>query len=319
MSNQPRIIFAGTPGFAAKHLQGLHEAGFEIPLVLTQPDAKVGRGRKLKPTDVKAYAVEHGIPVAQPEKVKGDQEVLALLQEVDADWMVVVAYGLILPKAVLDIPRYGCLNVHGSILPRWRGAAPIQRAIEARDVETGICIMQMDEGLDTGPVRHQSVLKIKKETSEQLLDALAPLGVKALIEVLQAPDAFPPQEQSKDGVAYAEKVRKNEKNIDWSIPSLDLEAKIRALQSWPGVSVITHKFQFKLLQAEVVNQSNTFVQPGTITDISPEGIVIGCGDGHDRLRIERIQLAGSKPVFVRDFINGKPGFFQSGDFLSTIN
>lgn len=310
-----RIIFAGTPEFAVTHLQGLHGAGFHIPLVLTQPDGRVGRGRKTTPTPVKAYALEHGLTVAQPERLKDNQDMIATLRHIDADWMIVVAYGLLLPVAVLESTKNGCLNVHGSLLPRWRGAAPVQRAIEARDTQTGICIMQMNQGLDTGPIRHQLTMPITQETSETLLNAMALLGVQGLLDVLNDPSAYPPCPQSDEGVTYAEKISKREKQVDWRFSALELEAKVRALQPWPCLSVNTDRFQFKILQCCIGYLSLGAYPVGRVLSISNEGIEVACGDGCDRILLQTIQLSGGKPVAIRDFLNGKPDFFKVGDFL----
>ena len=318
-TNKPSIIFAGTPDFAAAHLQGLVEAGFDVPLVLSQPDARVGRGRKTMPTAVKAYAQSRGIDVAQPLSLKDNAEIQSLLQSHQPTWMVVVAYGLLIPKVILQIPTMGCLNVHGSLLPRWRGAAPVQRAIEAQDSVTGICIMQMDEGLDTGPVRKRVQTAIKPfETSSILIDRLAPLGVSALLAVLQEPEQYPPESQAAQGVTYAHKIRKTEKSIDWTLSADQLEAKLRALQPWPGVMVETGCFQFKILKAFVLKKEHSqgkLLKPGTVGRVSPAGIEVACGTGRQRLVLEVIQLAGSKPVNVSAFLNGNPEYFQTGDLL----
>lgn len=318
-NNRPdKIIFAGTPVFAATHLQVLHEAGFDIPLVLTQPDAQVGRGRKTTPTPVKAYALLQGLTVAQPEKLRDNQTLFHQLQDIQPDWMIVVAYGLIIPADILAIPKYGCLNVHGSLLPRWRGAAPVQRAIEAQDEKTGVCIMQMDEGLDTGAVRHRVETSIEDETAGELLDRLAPLGAEALLQVLDSPEAYPPVPQPLDGITYADKINKNEKQISWTQSAHALSAKIRALQPWPCVSVQAGRYDFKILQAHAARHQ--LEQPvGTVTNVDQSGISVAVGDGRDRLLIKRLQLAGGKPTAIKDFLNGKPDYFSKGDrFMDTV-
>lgn len=315
----PRLVFAGTPEFAAVHLKGLCEAGFQVDLVLTQPDGKVGRGRKTKPTPVKAYALEQGIEVLQPEKLRGNTEFLERLQNLQPDFMVVVAYGLIIPRDILEAPTFGCLNVHGSILPRWRGAAPVQRAIESLDPETGVCIMQMDEGLDTGAVRHQIKTPICGETSPELLDKLAVLGVQGIVDVLRDPAQFPPIAQSEQGVNYAHKILKTEKHIDWNLSAEALSAKVRALQPWPNVMVETADHCFKILETNALAQSTSVVKPGVIIHVDQSGILIACGDGRERLLVQKVQLAGGKPIFIRDFLNGKSDYFNEGQSLVSMN
>ncbi len=312
--NKQKLIFAGTPEFAAEHLKGLIAAGHEIALVLTQPDARVGRGRKTKPTPVKAVAIEHDIPVLQPESLKNNDEVLDQIKSINPEFMIVVAYGLLIPMAFLDAPVQGCLNVHGSILPRWRGAAPVQRAIESMDAESGVCVMQMDVGLDTGPVRHQINLPIERQTSAELLDQLAVIGVDSLLEVLEAPASFPPVAQPEEGVTYAHKIHKSEKTINWTLSAKALDAKVRALQPWPSVMVENESYAFKILEAQpAANGASS--EPGTIIAVDAKGIEVAAGDGSERLLIQKIQVSGGKPVNVKDFLHGKPDYFQKGQSL----
>lgn len=314
----PRIVFAGTPDFAAAHLKALCEAGFPVDLVLTQPDGQVGRGRKTKPTPVKAYALEQNIEVIQPEKLRGNIEVLQRLQNLKPDFMVVVAYGLLIPLEILETPLNVCLNVHGSILPRWRGAAPVQRAIEFQDAHTGVCIMQMDEGLDTGPVRHQKTIPITRENSIQLLHKLADIGAQALLDVLRAPEQFPAKPQSDQGISYAEKILKAEKKIDWNLSALALDAKVRALQPWPTVIIETELHHFKILETEPLLGDWQQLKPGVVAEINQSGLVVACGNGRERICVRQLQLAGGKPMFIRNFINGKPDYFQTGQSLQSV-
>ena len=295
-----KVMFAGTPDFAAAALKAIAEAGFEIPLVLTQPDRPKGRGMQLQASPVKQVAESLGLPVAQPASLRNNDEALALLKAQDADVMLVAAYGLILPQAVLDTPRYGCLNIHGSLLPRWRGAAPIQRAIEAGDAETGICIMQMDAGLDTGAVVSEHRYPIKpNETSASAYAVLTELGARAIVADLQqlaknrSLSATP---QAADGVTYAQKLSKEEAKINWQEPAEVIERKIRAFNPAPAAWTLWQDAPLKIWRAEVIEQSG---RPGEVLSFCADGLVVACGD--KALRITELQPAGSKRMEIAAF------------------
>lgn len=313
-----RIIFAGTPDFAARHLAALLEADdIEVVAVYTQPDRPAGRGKKLQASAVKQLAQSHAIPVLQPASLK-TAEAQAELAALAADIMVVVAYGLILPAPVLALPRLGCVNVHGSLLPRWRGAAPIQRAIWAGDEETGVTIMQMDEGLDTGPMLAKSRLTIAaNDTSASLYEKLAKLGPLALVETLRRMhmgDTYAaPQEDSK--ATYAKKLSKEEGSIDWQQSAAFIERCVRAFNPWPG-STFSHpehpEQALKVWQACVVENPQQ-APAGTILNASKEGIDIACGE--DALRLIEVQPAGKKAMAVADLLNARGDWFRPGSSL----
>lgn len=296
------VGFAGTPEFAKVALDHLIKAGYEVPLVLTQPDRPAGRGMKLKPSPVKELALVHGIQVLQPVSLrKGEeaQEALnALLTANDGqplDVLVVAAYGLILPQNVLDAPKYGCLNIHGSLLPRWRGAAPIHRAVEAGDAETGVCIMQMEAGLDTGPVRLTRKLPISdKDTTASLHDKLADLGGSALLEALGKLESgdLPIEPQPEVGVTYAEKILKSEGPIDWLASADVLQRRLRAFDPFPGCTASIGDVTYKCFDPEVLDSSKMLGQPGQVLEVSPRGLDIQTG--HGILRIKSMQKPGSK-------------------------
>ncbi|WIM84115.1 methionyl-tRNA formyltransferase [Gallibacterium anatis] len=312
------IIFAGTPDFAAQHLQALLASQHRVIAVYTQPDKPAGRGKKLQPSAVKQLALAHNLPIFQPKSLR-KEEAQQQLAQLNADVMVVVAYGLILPKAVLAMPRLGCLNVHGSLLPRWRGAAPIQRAIWAGDEQTGVTIMQMDEGLDTGDMLHKVSCEISKdETSASLYQKLATLAPKALIEVLDHLDEgkYPPQAQQNEFSNYAEKLSKEEAKLDWSLPAVQLERCIRAFNPWPISWLQTTDAQgnnqiLKVYQATVLPHQNQTV--GTVLQANKQGIQIATADGV--LNITQLQPAGKKPMAVQDFLNGRSDWFEVGKQL----
>jgi len=286
-----RIVFAGTPEFAAQSLSALIKAGHEVICVYTQPDRKTGRGQKLTPPAVKKVALESNIQVEQPLSFKEDSD-FNTLQALQADIMIVVAYGMLLPQRVLDLPKFGCLNIHGSLLPRWRGAAPIQRAIEAGDKKTGICIMQMEAGLDTGPILSTSSLDIDpKDTSASLHDKLAVLGAASIIETLEK---LPEQLNSKitqndNQATYAHKITKSEADINWNDDAQSIQNRINAFNPWPFCQ-----------GPETIYEQHSEL-PGTITSINKKGIQVACGD--NILNILSIQREGSKAVAVADFIN----------------
>ena len=316
MTQPLRIIFAGTPDFAARHLQALINSEHEIVGVYSQPDRPAGRGKKLKASEVKALALENDLPVFQPQSLK-NEEALAELNTLNADIMIVVAYGLILPKAILDAPRLGCLNVHGSILPRWRGAAPIQRAIWAGDTETGVTIMQMDEGLDTGDMLHISRCPISdKETSASLYNKLAELGPSALVETINrlANGDITPKPQQNELANYAKKLSKEEANIDWSVDAAQIERNIRAFNPWPVCFTQMGEHTVKIYQAQVVEQSG---KPGEVLASDKCGVVVACGEG--ALSITQLQPQGKKPMAISDFLNGRSDWVSPGTLLGENN
>ena len=298
-----KVIFAGTPDFAAQALRAIAAAGFEILLVLTQPDRPKGRGMQLQASPVKQAALELGLAIAQPASLR-HKEAQALLRAQNADVMVVAAYGLILPQAVLDTPAHGCLNIHASLLPRWRGAAPIQRAIEAGDTETGVCIMQMDAGLDTGAVVSTHHYAIKNtDTATDVHDALAVLGAHAIVadlQQLQQTGGLNATPQPPAGITYAQKLSKEEAKIDWNESALVIERKIRAFNPVPGAWVEYQNQPLKIWRAEAVAQSG---RAGEVLAISSDGLIVACGEG--ALNITELQPAGSKRMPVAAFAAGR--------------
>ena len=308
-----RVIFAGTPEFARTALEAIHAAGHTVPLVLTQPDRPAGRGMKLQPSAVKQGALEHGIPVAQPTSLRLDgkypAEAAAARNAIDAaqaDVMVVAAYGLILPQWTLDAPRLGCLNIHASLLPRWRGAAPIHRAIEAGDTETGVTIMQMDAGLDTGDMLLVESLPIHADdTTGSLHDRLAILGGRMVVQALTqaAAGGLHPTPQPAEGVTYAHKIDKAEAAVDWSQPVAVVSQRIRAFNPFPGASGVLAGEVLKLWCCEIHSALRpSDVRQGTILSANADGIDVACGDGV--LRITTLQRPGGKRLAVADFLRG---------------
>ncbi|WP_440025998.1 methionyl-tRNA formyltransferase [Chromobacterium amazonense] len=296
-----KLIFAGTPEFAAAALRALIAAGHEIPLVLTQPDRPAGRGMKLKPSPVKEVALAHGLRVEQPEKLRGNLEAQQMLRDVGAELMVVAAYGLILPQDVLDIPARGCLNIHASLLPRWRGAAPIQRAILAGDHETGITIMQMDVGLDTGDMLSIHPVAIAgDESAATLHDKLAACGAQAIVETLGRLDAIAPQKQPEEGVTYAQKLSKAEAEIDWTLPAADVARAIRAYNPAPGAFTSLNGEPLKLWLASAEAGR---AEPGMVVAADADGVLVGAGEG--LVRVSVLQAAGGKRLAARDFVAGR--------------
>ena len=309
------IIFAGTPDFAAQHLQALIDSPHNVIAVYTQPDKPAGRGKKLQASPVKQLAEQHQIPVYQPKSLR-KPETQAELTALHADVMVVVAYGLILPQAVLDTPTYGCLNVHGSLLPRWRGAAPIQRAIWAGDKQTGVTIMQMDAGLDTGDMLHKVFCDIDlQDTSADLYHKLAEIAPNALIEVLNhlTDGTFIAEPQDDTQSNYAEKLSKEEAKLDWQLSAAQLERNIRAFNPWPMAYLQLTDEQgnpqtLKVYQATVLpSVSQT---PGTIISADKNGIQIATADGV--LNLLQLQPAGKKPMSAQDLLNGRADWFAVG-------
>ena len=309
-----RLVFAGTPDFAATGLKALIAAGHTIVGVYSQPDRPAGRGRKLQPSPVKQVALDHEIPVFQPETLK-TAEAQKQLADLKPDVMIVAAYGLILPKAVLDIPTHGCLNIHASLLPRWRGAAPIQRAIAAGDAETGITIMQMDEGLDTGAMLLKSLTAIDtSDTGGSLHDRLAELGGKAIIEALELlkKGELTGEPQNDDLACYASKLSKTEGHIDWATDATAIERLVRAFNPWPGTYTDLGDQRIRIHEARaLVTDSDAF--PGTVVHRDRDGIDIACGNG--TLRITRLQLPGSRAQSVNDLINGGKELLMPGQEL----
>ena len=307
------IVFAGTPDFAARHLASLYASNHKVIAVYTQPDRPAGRGKKLTPSPVKVLAQEHGTDVYQPLNFKS-VEAQQTLQSLQPDIMIVVAYGIILPQLILNIPKLGCLNVHGSLLPRWRGAAPIQRAIWAGDKFTGISIMQMDEGLDTGPVLLEKSLAITPcATSATLYEDLAELGTSALIEALDNLPNLTPVVQDDSEASYAHKLSKAEAQINWATPALQLCRNVRAFNPWPAAWFELSSQAIKVWQAEVVEAIDEH-EPGTVVDIDSEGIEVATAKHN--LRLEIIQLAGKKPQSVAEVLNGNPHLFSVGQRIS---
>ncbi len=296
-----RVIFAGTPDFAAQALAAILAAGHTVPLVLTQPDRPAGRGMKLQPSAVKQLALAHNLPVFQPERLK-DPATHEPIHAAQADVMVVAAYGLILPQAVLDMPRYGCLNIHASLLPRWRGAAPIQRAIEAGDPETGVTIMQMDAGLDTGAMLLAESIKVGAgETAGELHDRLATLGARLIVAALAQHDALTPVAQPANGVTYAAKISKAEASLDWAQPADVLARKTHAFNPFPGATLDLAGETVKIWRAQAVAGSGN---PGQILAANTEGIVIATG--HGALRLIELQKPGGRRITSAEFLRGKP-------------
>ena len=296
-----KVIFAGTPDFAASALAALIEAGHEILVVLTQPDRPKGRGMKLTPSPVKTLALQHELPVWQPENLK-DMAIQQQLRDLQADVMVVAAYGLLLPAMVLDIPQYGCLNIHASLLPRWRGAAPIQRAIEAGDAESGVCIMQMDVGLDTGDVLlSRSTPITEATTAAQLHDDLAVIGAQAIVEALAKLPELTAIPQPEAGVTYAQKLSKADAEIDWALGAKQIHAKIRALNPVPGAWSSLNEQVIKIWASKVLEQSSD-AAIGSIVAADKQGIAVQTGAGV--ILITELQASGSKRMAAAAFVAG---------------
>ncbi|WP_461537371.1 methionyl-tRNA formyltransferase [Spongorhabdus nitratireducens] len=311
-STQPlRIVFAGTPDFAAAHLQTLLDSRHEVIAVYTQPDRPAGRGRQLAQSPVKQLAVKHDIPVLQPKSLKGEpeQQELAALQ---ADLMVVVAYGLILPQVVLDTPRYGCINVHASILPRWRGAAPIQRAIAAGDAESGVTIMQMDAGLDTGDMLIKNICPIHDtDTGSDLHDRLIETGKPALEQALAqiAAGTLQPESQNNELCTYAHKLTKEEGMLDWSRPALELKRQVQALNPWPVAWTEIDGERVRVWTVDLGSSTAT-AEPGTILSADKSGIEVATAEGS--LLLTQLQPSGKRAMNAADLLNSRREQFESG-------
>ena len=306
-----KVAFAGTPEFARVALAAIHGAGHDVPLVLTQPDRPAGRGLKLQASPVKQFAQAHGLPLAQPRSLRLDGKfpaeaaaARAALEEAAPDVMVVAAYGLILPPWVLALPRHGCLNIHGSLLPRWRGAAPIQRAIEAGDAETGITVMQMDAGLDTGAMLLAEALPITPtDTSATLHDRLAALGARLIDQALAllAQGALQPRPQPAEGVTYAHKIEKAEAAIAWQAPAAVVERRLRAFDPFPGATAVLGGQPVKVWRGRVVPGSGV---PGQVLQAGEGRLVVACGQ--DALELLEVQLAGGRRIPAREFLQRHP-------------
>jgi methionyl-tRNA formyltransferase len=312
MSHSLRVVFAGTPEFAAAALAAIHDAGFPVPLVLTQPDRPAGRGMKLQASAVKRLALERSLEVAQPPSLRRAGKypaeataALDLLQATSHDVMVVAAYGLLLPQEVLDMPRHGCINIHASLLPRWRGAAPIHRAIEAGDTETGVTLMQMDIGLDTGAMISEARVAISdQDTTTTLHDKLAADGARLIVEALvelERAGQLASMPQPDQGVTYAEKIGKHEAALDWRRPAVELARQVRAFDPFPGGAGVLDEVTIKLWAAEPVAAASP-AEPGTIVSADAQGVVIACGEG--ALRVTQLQKPGGKRLPAREFLAG---------------
>lgn len=314
--NNLNIIFAGTPEFAAQHLSHIVEQGYNIVACYTQPDRPAGRGKKLQPSAVKQVALAHDIPVCQPPSLKND-EALTVLNSWDADLMIVVAYGLLLPQAALDTPKLGCINVHGSILPKWRGAAPIQRAVLEGDAETGVTIMQMDIGLDTGDMLLVETCPIdSNDTSGTIYEKLQHIGPTALVKAVDAiaENKVTAIKQNDDEATYAHKLTKQEAEINWLEPAAIIERKIRGYQPWPVAYANLNGNVVKIWQA-VVTPEDTGKNAGDVISADKSGISIQTGDGV--ITIQSLQPQGKKPMSAGDFVNGRLEWVAPGTSLLT--
>jgi methionyl-tRNA formyltransferase len=305
MPSRLRLAFAGTPEFAVPHLLACQQADVEIVAVYTQPDRPAGRGRQLAPSPVKRAALDRDLRIEQPETLR-DPQTQQHLRDLKLDLLVVVAYGLILPRKVLAQPRLGCWNVHASLLPRWRGAAPIQRALLAGDKETGVCLMQMEAGLDTGPVLLRSALGIvADDTGGSLHDRLATLGARLLAEGLRhvlRGEAMPPQPQALEGATYAHKLDKAEAGLDWNETAIALERKVRAFNPWPVAEAQIGGERLRIWVAHAV-AAQVNAAPGTVIAAQRDGIDVACAQ--NVLRITQVQRAGGKRMAVRDYLNAR--------------
>lgn len=314
MSEKLNVIFAGTPDFAARHLQALIDSEHNIIAVYTQPDRPAGRGKKLQASAVKQLALENELPVLQPASLK-DESAQSELSALNADLMVVVAYGLLLPQVVLDTPKLGCINVHGSLLPRWRGAAPIQRSIWAGDENTGVTIMQMDIGLDTGDMLKKVSLPIEAtDTSATMYDKLAKLGPQAMLDTIteMAQGTATAEPQNNELANYAEKLSKQEAQLDWNKTADALEREIRAFNPWPMSYIAIPDHNIKVWQANVIESEHTF-DAGTIIETNKHGIQIATAD--NILNITQLQPPGKKAMSAQDFLNARADWLVKGNLL----
>ena len=322
MSRPLNIVFAGTPEFAADHLAALLNTDHNIVGVYTQPDRPAGRGKKLTPSAVKSLAVEQGLPVFQPASLR-DESAQTELASLNADLMVVVAYGLLLPQIVLDTPRLGCINVHGSLLPRWRGAAPIQRALWAGDEVTGVTIMQMDIGLDTGAMLYKTHLPItQSDTSASLYQKLAEQGPEALVHVLNDFSAFTPEIQNETDANYAKKLSKDEAHINWHISAEQLERNVRAFNPWPMAFFTIEDEQgkshnIKVWTAHVDTTLASSQSPGTIIKADKTGLYVATSQA--ALVITQCQIPGKKALPISDILNARASWFTPNTVLTSSN
>ncbi|MFZ3023871.1 methionyl-tRNA formyltransferase [Pseudomonas sp.] len=316
MTQPLRIVFAGTPEFAAEHLKALLNSPYQVVAVYTQPDRPAGRGQKLMPSPVKQLALQHEIAVYQPQTLR-DPAAQAELAALKPDLLVVVAYGLILPQVVLDIPRLGCINSHASLLPRWRGAAPIQRAIQAGDAESGVTVMQMEAGLDTGPMLLKVSTPISADdTGGSLHDRLAELGPPAVLQAIAglAGGSLRGEVQDDSLATYAHKLNKDEALLDWSRPAVELERLIRAFNPWPICHSSLNGAPLKVLAAQLITESGEGRgAPGEILAASKDGLTVACADG--ALRLTRLQLPGGKALNFADLFNSRREQFAVGSLL----
>ncbi len=322
MSSALNIIFAGTPDFAAKHLEALIDSDHNIVAVYCPPDKPAGRGKKITACATKTLALKHNLTIEQPINFKNTEDQLRLAQY-NADVMVVVAYGLLLPEVILNTPRLGCINVHGSLLPKWRGAAPIQRALEAGDSETGVTIMQMDKGLDTGDMILKAHCPITPtDTSATLYEKLAELGPKALLTTLSkmAQGSYPREPQDSTLATYAHKLDKSEAELNWQLTATALDRKIRAYIPWP-IAQFTFtenngtKQRIRIWQATVITKKNAHpIKAGTIVDVTKKAIIVATGE--DYLALEVLQLPGKKSLAVSDILNARASWFNVGQAIT---
>ena len=299
-----RLIFAGTPAFAAVALEALVHSSHQVAMVLTQPDRPAGRGMKMISSEVKRLALNHGISVLQPATLR-DAEVVNSIAGLGADAMIVAAYGLILPPEVLSVFQYGCINIHASVLPRWRGAAPIQQALLAGDRETGVSIMRMEKGLDTGPVFTIERIQIEsRETASTLHDKLAALGALNIVRALAGIESgsLQAEPQSADGITYAHKITREQARIDWKLPAVELDRAVRAFNPFPAAFSSFDEQVVKIWDAEIASGSSA--EPGEVVAVSDAGIVVACGSG--ALCLTRLQRPGGKQLPVAEFLRGFP-------------
>ena len=311
MSYPLRIVFAGTPSFASQHLKAILKH-CDVVAVYTQPDRPAGRGRKLTPSPVKQLAIESNIPVYQPRTLKSE-EAQANLAALKPDLMIVVAYGLLLPQTVLDMPTHGCINVHGSLLPAWRGAAPIQRSLMAGDKETGVTIMQMDSGLDTGDMLHKVSLTIEAiDTSGSIYDKLANIGETALIQVIEqvANGSLTPERQDNTLASYAHKITKEEGRIDWTLSAETISCHIRGLNPWPIAWTTINEEVVRCWEVSHIDNSDSGEKPGVILQANKSGLVISCGQG--AITLTQIQLPGKRAMIIPDVLNSRKALFAIG-------